>query len=200
MSHDPGKAESLDLVLASASPRRRELLQQIGVAFRVVPADVDETVLPGEPPADYVVRLARAKALEVMRREGGGLPVLGSDTAVILDGDILCKPLDRAEAEAMLGRLSGRTHEVYSAVALALSPERVLDRLNVTRVTFAELEPEWIRAYCDTGDPMDKAGAYGVQGRAAERISRIEGSFYGVMGLPLFETSQLLEAAKCYSG
>lgn len=200
MSHDPGKAESLDLVLASASPRRRELLQQIGVAFRVVPADVDETVLPGEPPADYVVRLARAKALEVMRREGDGLPVLGSDTAVILDGDILCKPLDRAEAEAMLGRLSGRTHEVYSAVALALSPERVLDRLNVTRVTFAELEPEWIRAYCDTGDPMDKAGAYGVQGRAAERISRIEGSFYGVMGLPLFETSQLLEAAKCYSG
>ena len=200
MNDDPGKVETPDLVLASASPRRRELLRQIGVSFRVVPANVDETVRPAEPPADYVVRLARDKALAVMRREGGGLPVLGSDTAVILDGDILCKPRDRAEAEAMLGRLSGRTHEVYSAVALALSPERVLDRLNVTRVTFAELEPEWIRAYCETGDPMDKAGAYGVQGRAAEKISRIEGSFYGVMGLPLFETSQLLEAAKCYSG
>ena len=200
MNIDPGNGEYPDLVLASASPRRRELLRQIGVTFRVVPADVDETVLPGETPADYVVRLARAKALEVMRREGGALPVLGSDTAVILDGDILCKPLDRADAERMLGRLSGRTHEVFSAVALALSPERVLDRLNVTRVTFAELEPAWIRAYCETGDPMDKAGAYGVQGRAAEKISRIEGSFYGVMGLPLFETSQLLEAAKCYSG
>jgi septum formation protein len=135
-----------------------------------------------------------------MSRQGAALPVLGSDTAVILDGDILCKPRDRADAEQMLGRLSGRTHEVFSAVALALSPERVLHRLNVTRVTFAELEPEWIRAYCATGDPMDKAGAYGVQGRAAEKISRIEGSFYGVMGLPLFETSQLLEAAKCYSG
>lgn len=200
MTIDPGNGESLDLVLASASPRRRELLRQIGVRFRVVPADVDETVLAAETPAEYVVRLARAKALEVMRREGGALPVLGSDTAVILDGDILCKPLDRADAERMLGRLSGRTHEVFSAVALALSPERVLERLNVTRVTFAELEPAWIRAYCETGDPMDKAGAYGVQGRAAEKISRIEGSFYGVMGLPLFETSQLLEAAKCYSG
>jgi septum formation protein len=200
MNIDPGKGESLDLVLASASPRRRELLRQIGVTFRVVPADVDETVLAGETPAEYVLRLARAKALEVMRREGGALPVLGSDTAVILDGDILCKPLDRPDAERMLGRLSGRTHEVFSAVALALSPERVLDRLNVTRVTFAELEPAWIRAYCETGDPLDKAGAYGVQGRAAEKISRIEGSFYGVMGLPLFETSQLLEAAKCYSG
>ena len=200
MNIDPGNGEYPDLVLASASPRRRELLRQIGVTFRVAPADVDETVLPGETPADYVVRLARAKALEVMRREGGALPVLGSDTAVILDGEILCKPLDRADAERMLGRLSGRTHEVFSAVALALSPERVLDRLNVTRVTFAELEPAWIRAYCETGDPMDKAGAYGVQGRAAEKISRIEGSFYGVMGLPLFETSQLLEAAKCYSG
>jgi len=200
MNIDPGNGEPLDLVLASASPRRSELLRQIGVRFRVVPADVDETVRPGEKPADYVVRLARAKAAEVMSRAGDALPVLGSDTAVILDGDILCKPLDRADAERMLGRLSGRTHEVFSAVALALSPERVLDRLNVTRVTFAELEPEWIRAYCETGDPMDKAGAYGVQGRAAEKISHIEGSFYGVMGLPLFETSQLLEAAKCYSG
>ncbi len=187
------------LVLASASPRRRELLRQIGVRFRVVVADVDETVLDGERPADYVVRLARAKALEVQRREGGALPVLGADTAVILDGDILCKPRSREEAESMLGRLSGNTHEVYSAVALALAGGEVLDRLNITKVSFAELEPAWIRSYCDTGDPMDKAGAYGVQGQAAARIGRIEGSFSGVMGLPLFETSQLLEAAKCYS-
>lgn len=190
----------VDLVLASASPRRQELLAQIGLNFRVVVADVDETVRDGEAPADYVVRLARAKALEVLRREGDGLPVLGADTAVILGSEILCKPADREEAEYMLGRLSGRSHEVYSAVAVAVSENEVLDRLNVTRVTFAELEPDWIRSYIDTGDPMDKAGSYGVQGRAAARISRIEGSFSGVMGLPLFETSQLLEAAKCYSG
>lgn len=188
-----------DLVLASASPRRRELLAQIGIRFRVVIADVDESVRAGETPADYVVRLARAKALEVMRRENGALPVMGADTAVILDGAILGKPRDREEAKAMLNRLSGNTHEVYSAVAVAVSENQVLDRLNITRVSFAELEPEWIESYCDTGDSMDKAGAYGVQGRAAERISRIEGSFSGVMGLPLFETSQLLESIKCYS-
>jgi septum formation protein len=197
-NHAPENA--IDLLLASASPRRHELLAQIGLRFRVVVAAVDEAVLDGESAEDYVLRLARAKALEVFEREGGDVPVLGADTAVILDGNILCKPRDRSEAEAMLGRLSGRTHEVYSAVAVATGPERVLDALNVTRVTFARLEPEWIASYCATGDPMDKAGAYGVQGRAAERISRIEGSFSGVMGLPLFETSQLLEAVKCYSG
>lgn len=192
--------QKADLVLASASPRRRELLAQIGIRFRVVVADVDESVLAGESPAGYVVRLARAKALEVMRREGGALPVLGADTAVILDGAILGKPRDREEAKAMLNLLSGNTHEVYSAVAVAVSENQVLDRLNITRVAFAELGPEWIESYCDTGDSMDKAGAYGVQGRAAERISRIEGSFSSVMGLPLFETSQLLESIKCYSG
>lgn len=190
---------TVDLVLASASPRRRELLAQIGMSFRVVVADVDETVLEGESPAAYVVRLARGKALEVLRREEPGLPVLGSDTAVVVDGEILGKPRDRDEARTMLNRLSGNTHEVYSAVAVAVSEDEVHDRLNITRVTFAELEPEWIESYCDTGDSMDKAGAYGVQGRAAERISRIEGSFSGVMGLPLFETSQLLETVKCYA-
>lgn len=193
------ETQQADLVLGSASPRRRELLAQIGIRFRVVVADVDESVLAGETPAEYVVRLARAKAIEVMRREGDTLPVMGADTAVILDGAILGKPSDREEAEAMLNRLSGNTHEVYSAVALAVSEDEVLDRLNITRVSFAELEPEWIESYCDTGDSMDKAGAYGVQGRAAERISRIEGSFSGVMGLPLYETSQLLESIKCYS-
>ncbi len=165
----------------------------------MVVADVDESVLAGESPAAYVVRLARAKAEEVMRREGDALPVLGADTAVILDGAILGKPRDREEAKAMLNLLSGNTHEVYSAVAVAVSENQVLDRLNITRVSFADLGSEWIESYCDTGDSMDKAGAYGVQGRAAERISRIEGSFSSVMGLPLFETAQLLESIKCYS-
>jgi septum formation protein len=198
-SRRPEATPGPELVLASASPRRRELLAQIGCRFEVIPAHIDETVRAGESPADYVVRVARDKALAVWRAEGGRLPVLGSDTAVVLDGRILGKPVDRGEAVAMLRRLSGRTHEVFSAVALVHGDARIDDRLNVSRVTFAELEPDWIEAYCDSGDPMDKAGAYGVQGRAGERIVRIEGSFYGVMGLPLYETSRLLEVLKCYS-
>jgi len=188
----PVTDDSPHIILASSSPRRRELLRQIGVAFRVVAADVDETALPEEKPADYVVRVALDKAAAVWGRTGGSLPVLAADTAVVLDGCILGKPADRAEAAAMLRRLSGRTHEVYSAVALRLGAQRTADSLNVTRVTFADLTPEWIEAYIDSGDPMDKAGAYGVQGGAAARIVRIEGSFSGVMGLPLFETSELL--------
>ena len=188
-----GNSERPSLVLASASPRRRELLQQIGVDFRVVVADIEETPLANEKPGDFVHRMACEKALEVMQREGVGLPVLGADTAVILDGQILGKPVSRSDAIAMLGKLSGRTHEVFSAVAVAVSDTEIHQALNVTRVTFSKLEPDWIESYCDTGDPMDKAGAYGVQGKAAEKISRIEGSFYGVMGLPLFETSQLLK-------
>lgn len=187
------------LILASASPRRHQLLAQIGVPFEVIVADVDESVHPGETPGAYVRRLAREKALEVLRREGARLPVMGADTSVILGSEILGKPCDRAQAVAMLQSLSGRSHEVYSAVALAQDEGRVEDRLNVSRVTFATLEPEWIEAYCDTGDPMDKAGAYGVQGRAAERIERIEGSFFGVMGLPLYETSLLLNSFGWYS-
>lgn len=189
-------SETARIILASASPRRRELLRQIGVDFRVVVSAADERVLAGESPADYVVRVARDKALDVLRMEAGSMPVLAADTAVILDKDILGKPENRAAAVAMLERLSGRTHEVYSAVALALDEEQVYDSLNITRVSFADLESGWIEAYCDTGDPMDKAGAYGVQGRAAEKIVRIEGSFSGVMGLPLYETSRLLHHAE----
>lgn len=185
-------SDTAGIILASASPRRRELLRQIGIEFRVVVSAADERVLAGESPGDYVVRVARDKALDVMRREAGVLPVLAADTAVILDNSILGKPENRAAAVAMLKRLSGRTHEVYSAVALALGEQQVYDSLNITRVTFADLEAGWIEAYCDTGDPMDKAGSYGVQGRAAEKIVRIEGSFSGVMGLPLYETSRLL--------
>ena len=190
---------SPQIVLASASPRRRELLRQMGVAFRVVPADVDEAVLPGETPAAYVLRVARDKAAAVWSRTSGRLPVLAADTAVVLDGAILGKPADRAEAVAMLGRLSDRTHEVFSAVAVQSGPDRVADRVNVTQVTFAPLEADWIEDYCDSGEPMDKAGAYGVQGVAAARIVRIEGSFSGVMGLPLYETCELLRLLEVLS-
>jgi len=191
-----GDATNPRLILASASPRRKELLHQIGVDFRIVVADIEEIPEPDEKPDAFVLRMAREKALEVMARETPGLPVLGSDTAVILDGRILGKPVDRNEAVAMLQSLSGRTHEVFSAVAVAVDHAEVYEVLNVTRVTFSKMELPWIETYCDTGDPMDKAGAYGVQGKAAEKISRIEGSFYGVMGLPLYETAQLLRRAE----
>jgi len=193
---ETGTSKTPRIVLASASPRRRELLKQIGVGFRVVVADIVERPEPHEAPAEFVRRMAREKALEVMSRVGGRLPVLGSDTAVILDGRILGKPADRKEAAEMLASLSGKTHEVYSAVAVAVSEDTVHEALNVSRVTFSDLDPEWINSYIDTGDPMDKAGGYGVQGKAAEKISRIEGSFYGVMGLPLFETANLLKRAQ----
>jgi len=184
------------IVLASSSPRRLELLQQIGVNFRVVAADIVEKPLPDEKPGEFVLRMAREKALEVMQKQGAEVPVLGADTAVILDGRILGKPVNRSDAVAMLSSLSGKTHEVFSAVAVVVDETEIHQALNVTRVTFANLEPGWIESYCDSGDPMDKAGAYGVQGKAAEKISRIEGSFYGVMGLPLYETAQLLKLAE----
>jgi len=184
------------VILASASPRRRELLRQVGVRFRVVVAEVDESVLPGEQPAGYVLRVARDKVLAIQATDGSGLPVLAADTAVVLDQRILGKPADRAGAISMLRSLSGRTHEVYSAVVLAQAGQPLRECLNISRVTFAELDPDWIEAYCDTGDSMDKAGAYGVQGLAAEKIPRIEGSFSGVMGLPLYETCQLLRQAE----
>jgi septum formation protein len=193
------QATSPSIILASASPRRSELLRQVGVRFRVVVTDVDESVRPGEEPGEYVQRVARDKALEARRRERAALPVLAADTAVVLDGCILGKPAGRAEAADMLSRLGGRTHEVYSGVALAGAAGAVDERLNISRVTFAPLDSAWIETYIATGDPLDKAGAYGVQGRAAEKIARIEGSFSGVMGLPLFETCELLRRAEVLS-
>lgn len=190
---------SPSIILASASPRRSELLRQVGVRFRVVVTDVDESVRPGEEPGEYVLRVAREKALEARRRERAALPVLAADTAVVLDGCILGKPASRVEAADMLSRLAGRTHEVYSGVALAGDAGAVDERLNISRVTFAPLDSAWIETYIATGDPLDKAGAYGVQGRAAEKIARIEGSFSGVMGLPLFETCELLRRAEVLS-
>jgi septum formation protein len=188
---------STDFVyLASASPRRRELLQQIGVSFRVLGAAVDEAVLPGEAPAAYVVRLAAAKAGCGWEgnREAADAPVLAADTAVVLDGKILGKPKDRQDAAGMLQQLSGRTHEVLTAVALrtASGLQTTTSRSEVTLRAISAREAE---AYWETGEPHDKAGAYAIQGRAAVFIADLRGSFSGVMGLPLFETAELLSAA-----
>jgi len=180
------------ILLASGSPRRRELLKQLAVNFEVAATDIDESLIEGEIPRDYVLRLSRAKALAGFNQSGGRLPVLGSDTIVLLDGQILGKPETREEAESMLNRLSGQTHEVYSGVALVLDAQTVLDALNVTSVTFGEMPAAWIQQYCQGDEPMDKAGAYAVQGGTGQYISRIDGSYSGVMGLPLYETAELL--------
>ena len=190
----PGTGQ-IELILASASPRRHELLKQVGISYRVVVSDADESSIAGETPADYVSRVARLKAEAVAGMDETGLPVLAADTAVVIDDEILGKPGNQAEARDMLRRLGGRVHEVFSAVVLIDANRQVTSRLNVTRVRFADLKEDWIAAYCATGEPMDKAGAYGVQGCAAHRIAEIAGSYSGVMGLPLFETLELLNSA-----
>jgi nucleoside triphosphate pyrophosphatase len=181
------------LCLASASPRRRELLNQIGVPHLVSGAHIDESVHPGERPHDYVQRMARTKA-QTIREQDLSLPVLGADTTVVLDGMVFGKPTDRADALRMLGLLSGRTHEVLTAVALA-SKAGLAMRVSVSAVRFRALGAEEIAAYWESGEPQDKAGAYAVQGLGAVFIESLSGSFSGVMGLPLFETSELLRAA-----
>jgi septum formation protein len=181
------------LYLASQSPRRRALLDQIGIAHRVVAVAVDETRRPGEVPAVYVERLARAKAAAGLAAAGAGW-VLGADTVVVLGDQLLGKPADRAAALAMLAHLSGRRHEVLTAVALA-GAAGVACRLSVSHVTFRPLAADEIAAYWDSGEPADKAGAYAIQGRAALFVSHLEGSYSGVMGLPLFETGELLRGA-----
>jgi septum formation protein len=184
------------IYLASGSPRRRELLQQIGVSFRVIGADLDETALHGESPLAYVSRLAQAKATVGWERsrDSGGAPVLAADTAVVLDGRILGKPTGLNHAMAMLLELSGRTHEVLTAVALR-SSSGIAGTVSRSTVTFRSIDPGEARAYWETGEPSDKAGAYAIQGYAAIFISDLKGSYSGVMGLPLFETAVLLEAA-----
>ena len=179
--------------LASASPRRRELLTQIGVAHVVKGAHIDESVLAGESPRDYVQRMARSKALAVWAQDQS-LPVLAADTTVVLDGVIFGKPADRADALRMLTALSGRTHEVLTAVALA-NRSGVALSLSESRVTFRTVTAADCAAYWETGEPRDKAGAYAIQGRAAVFVSSLAGSYSGVMGLPLFETAELLKAA-----
>jgi len=181
------------LVLASASPRRRELLTQIGVSFTVMAADVDERVLPGEAPDAYVQRLAVAKACALAAR-GVSAPVLGADTTVVVDGRLLGKPASADDAFAMLCALSGREHEVLTAVALNAGG-RVTAALSRTRVRFRARDDALIARYVASGEPMDKAGAYGIQGFGAVLVERIDGSYSGVVGLPLAETAALLLAA-----
>jgi septum formation protein len=187
------------LVLASASPRRRELLMQAGYTFEVQPAHINEDLHPGEDPIAYVVRLAREKAEAVFQERSAGaadnhsLAVLGADTTVTLDNHILAKPEGAEDAARMLRLLSGRTHRVMTGVALATSNGMEV-AAEVTAVDFLTLSEEEIAAYVATGEPMDKAGAYAIQGRAARWIPRIEGCYFNVVGLPLALVSLLLDA------
>lgn len=188
------KEESI-LVLASASPRRVELLQQLGVVFRQLPANIDETQIADETAEDYVQRLAREKA----RACAAALPdvtgvVLAADTCVVLDQQILGKPLDALDALAMLARLSGREHTVLTAVCVRYGDEE-LETLSTTRVKFLTLQREQIENYIASGEPFDKAGAYGIQGLAGAFVESLQGSYSGVVGLPLAQTWQLLQQA-----
>ncbi|MGH8283124.1 MAG: Maf family protein [Gammaproteobacteria bacterium] len=193
------REESLDaalIYLASQSPRRAKLLRQMGVRFKVVNAAVDESDQAGESPDQYVLRVARAKveaALAVLSVTANRT-VLAADTAVTLEGHTLGKPRDRADGLAMLARLSGRTHQVLSGLAL-WTPGGVRQALSTSKVTFRVITPEEAAAYWETGESADKAGAYAIQGRGAVFVERLEGSYSGVVGLPLFETAQLLGAA-----
>ena len=180
------------LYLASASPRRHELLTQLGYPFAILTIHVPEQQAAGEEAAAYVERLAGDKARAGWQACGGSLPVLGADTIVVLDGRVLEKPRDQADAEQMLAALSGRSHQVMTAVALA-TPERCDVRLVTTNVAFRKLDEAEIEAYWRTGEPCDKAGAYAIQGIAGKFVSRIEGSYSAVVGLPLLETDLLIK-------
>ncbi len=187
----PTTADS-DLCLASASPRRTELLTQIGVRFvRAVPG-IDEAAIHAADARERVLRVAQAKARAVATP--AALPVLAADTAVVCDGETLGKPVDRDDAMRMLGRLSNRSHWVYTAVVVRAG-ERRFEAVVATEVWFAELTAAAMTRYCDGDEPYDKAGAYGIQGRGALFVRRIEGSYSNVVGLPLFETASLLRQA-----
>ncbi|CAB3907412.1 Maf family protein [Achromobacter animicus] len=190
------------LYLASASPRRRELLNQIGLAHEVLlvpaPPGEDEPQHPGESAAYYVQRTARDKALRgrdwMRAHDMPILPLLAADTTVILAGEVLGKPADRDDAIRILQALSGTAHEVHTAVAVC-SGDRLLEAVSITEVHMRALQDDEIGRYCDSGEPFGKAGAYGIQGLAGTFVSRIAGSYTGVMGLPLFETANLLREA-----
>ncbi len=183
---------SADLILASASPRRRELLEQIGVSYEVMPVDIDETPLSNERALAYVERIAAEKARVCHSFNKLDKPVLAADTAVVLDDCIMGKPEDFEHARQMLLALSGRTHRVYSAIVLGMGND-FQQAVSITEVTFRSLTEDEIAAYWQTGEPADKAGAYAVQGVGSIFIESIKGSYSGVMGLPLFETAQLLQ-------
>ncbi|MBX3688360.1 Maf family protein [Dokdonella sp.] len=181
------------LFLASRSPRRQDLLRQLGLTFQVLDVDIAEVRAPGEAPLDYVRRVAREKAAAGLMQVAGvaGALVIGADTEVILDDEVFGKPVDSVAAIAMLGRLSGRSHQVASALWL-LAADREESALQVSTVRFDSLEPAAIAAYVATGEPFGKAGAYAIQGRAAAFIRHLDGSHSSVMGLPLRETARLL--------
>jgi septum formation protein len=190
------------LVLASASPRRRELLRQVGIEPLVRAVDIDESARPGEEPAQLALRLAADKACAAAAGLAPGSVVLGADTIVVLDGEVFGKPGDADEAVRMLCRLGGRSHVVMTAVALAIagSPAPPALALSRTQVAMRPVSPEEARAYWDSGEPRDKAGGYAIQGLGAVFIEHIHGSYSGVMGLPLYETVRLLQSGGMTSG
>lgn len=181
----------MPIILASTSPRRAELLTAAGIPFVTQPVDVDETARPGEAPAECAQRLAQAKAGAVARPAGS--VVLAADTLVVVDGDALGKPRDAADAAAMLRRLSGRTHEVVTGVAIAHDGGTIVDLVS-TQVTFETLTHGEIAWYVATGEPLDKAGAYGIQGGASRFVTRIDGSYTNVVGLPVELVYRRLQA------
>ena len=184
-------AKSVPVVLASQSPRRRDLLDLVGIAHTVRPADIDESVRPGEAPAAYTERLAREKA-GVIADDAPGTVVVAADTTVVVDGDILGKPEDEADARRMIARLAGRTHEVYTGIAVRRG-DREASAVERVVVTFRALRDDEVAAYVATGEPMDKAGAYGIQGFGATIVERIEGDYFSVMGLSLVRLVALFE-------
>lgn len=193
--------KEIDLYLASQSPRRSELLSQIGASFSVLSIHIDETPKSNESPEEYVLRLAKAKAIAGWNiSEQHDKPVLGSDTAVVINNEILNKPQDSDDAIRMLGLLSGKTHKVMTAVALvapskdSIDPE-LSDVISVSDVSFKELSAKEIKQYVNTGECNGKAGSYAIQGLAAAFITHLSGSYSGVMGLPLYETVELLNNA-----
>lgn len=199
-SHDtrrsphPSDAQTptVPVILASQSPRRRELLRLVGIEHEVQPANVDETVLPGELPVPHCERLARLKA-DTLARSAPHAAVIGSDTIVVIDGKILGKPRDEGEAGDMLRRLSGRTHTVYTAVAVAWRGE-TRSGVESVEVRFRTLDDDVIAAYIATGEPLDKAGAYGIQGFGATIVERVNGDYFAVMGLPLGHMLELMRS------
>jgi septum formation protein len=179
----------LSLTLASSSPRRRQLLEMLGLSIRVVPPNIPEVRRPLETPIDYVERLAREKALSV-----SGSLVLGADTTVVIRDEVLEKPVDAADALRMLQKLQGRTHQVVTSVVLVVG-DAIHQATDVTNVAFRRMDEAFLQAYVATGEPMDKAGAYGIQGYGAALVEKIEGDFFSVMGLPIRLVLDLLKQA-----
>ena len=181
------------IILGSQSPRRRELLEKLDLPFTILTADIDETVRPELTPAQAVADISARKAAAILRQASEDDLVITADTIVVLDGQIMGKPHSPEEAEQMLSSLSGRTHQVYTAVTLH-SHARQKTEVACTQVTFRPLDPTEIRAYIASGEPMDKAGAYGIQGRGAVLVSHLEGDYFNVMGLPLCTLCRMLRS------